>query len=378
MTTLKKKGIKRMKNKMDSYLSQKIKYITAFALLLIVYGHSYNFTDSTLAPTIRITEGFFAPAMFQYLISNEITPVALQLFLMISGFLFFYTYENTRKVYLKKLTSRLRSLLVPYIIWATFSGLLLTVLSYFEFTSKLPLVEGMGHDWAHFLMYYYMPPAFQLWFLRRLVEFVIISPILYVLIKKTKGFFLILPALVWYFEFMVSGVVTFLYMFQGFFVFSLGGGIAILGKSHLCTRKATRKQTAVCVTFWLALCLLNTFIAALAEKGYAIDILMSLIGKSNIILGVISIWFLYDRIADKLVNSKLVNTIVSNSFFIYALHEPMQHLIYQSVLMMNDSTLVHMVLYIFLPIVIATICVCISMGLKKTCRKLYALLSGRR
>jgi len=365
---------------MSKYLSRKIKYISVFPMAAVVFIHSYNFKDLFLQPNTRISEGFNAAAMFEYFFSNELLRFAVPLFFMISGFLFYYKYENTAACYVKKLKSRARSLLVPYVIWAVLSGVLLTSLSFVPFLTDLPIIQERAYSWTEFYMYLINPCAFQLWYIQQLMLFVLISPLIYLLIKKNKGIILIPLAIMWLIHDLLEGYLGFglIINFTGLFAFSIGAAMAIFGKSREYARTENRMQTVIFVVIWVLLSLLNTYIAAFADDSFIFDIIMTVLYKLNEAVGVIGMWFLFDHIAKRIVDRKGFIIAATHIFIVYALHEPLLHIFFQVALKQSDSIAGHLALYICLPLSVGALCIIISMALRKNFRKLHGVLTGGR
>ena len=361
-----------MSRKMSKYLSRKIRYITVFAMVGVVFIHSYNFKDNFLTPTTRISEGFNAAAMFEYFFSNELFRFAVPMFFVISGFLFFFTYENTARCYVNKLLSRAKSLFVPYVIWAVLAGLLTTTLSQFSFFNDLQVIAERHYDWTQFYMYLIDPSAFQLWFIQQLMLFVVLSPVIYLLIKHTRGFILILFAVLWLIDF------NFIINFSALFTFSIGAAMAIFGKSREYTRTENRMQTAIYVVIWVMLSLLNTFIAAFADDSFIFSIVMLVLYKLNEAVGVIATWFLFDHIAKRITDKKGFIIAATHIFIVYVMHEPLLHIFYQVALKQSDNIMSHIALYICLPLSVGAVCIIVSMALRKNLRKVHGVLTGGR
>lgn len=364
--------------KMSKYLSRKIKFISVFAMIGVIFIHSYNFKDLNLSITTRISEGFNGATMFEYFFSNELLRFAVPMFFALSGFLFFFKYENTVKGYVKKLKSRVKSLLIPYLIWTVLSGLLVTILSKFPFFADLGIVSEKAFDWTQFYMYLIQPAAFQLWFLQNLIIFVIISPLIYILVKKTKGFILIPLAVLWLGDTWINNLLPFTSCFSGLFAYSLGAAFAIHEKSREFTMSSNRIQTMMYVIIWVLLSLLNTYIAAFADDSFIFDIIMVALYKINQAVGVIAMWYMFDHIAKRIIDKKGFIIAATHLFFVYALHEPMLHIFFQMALKQSSSIASHLALYICLPLSVGAVCIIISMAMRKNLRKIHGIMTGGR
>lgn len=90
---------------MTTYLSQKFKILSAISILMVLYIHMY-YTEGKSLPILQIIEG----TMGQYCL------VAVPLFYLISGYLFFLKMPEGIHSIPGKLRKRVRTLLIPYII----------------------------------------------------------------------------------------------------------------------------------------------------------------------------------------------------------------------------------------------------------------------
>lgn len=358
--------------KMSKYLSRKLKFISVLAMASVVFIHAYNCKDLFLTPTTRISEGLNFTAMFEYFFSNELFRFAVPLFFMISGFLFFFNYRNTREGYIYKLKRRAHSLLVPYLIWCLLSGILMTVLNNIEFFKGLAIVKEKAFDLPHFYMYFLSPAAFPLWYVQQLMIFVLISPILYFLIEKSKGVILIPIGVLWLCD------LSFIINSQGLFYFCAGAALAIFGKSRNITKRDDPMVTLFMTITWIALSLANTFIAAGAGNNTFMTVIMLVLYKVNEVVGLIAMWMIFDHIAKRITDKKGFLLASAHIFFIYALHEPFMHIAFQIGLVQNASPLSHLILYIFLPICVMAACIMVGMIVRKLMKPVYRIMIGGR
>lgn len=358
---------------MSKYLSRKIKFISLFAMIGVVFLHSYNFADRFLTPATRISEGFKLSAMFEYFVSNGLCRFAVPMFFMISGFLFFFKYENSIKGYKSKIAKRSYSLLTPYLLWAFISAIAILILTFFNVTAKLDIVtEHPVTQTVDFLYCFVNPPAFQLWYLQQLIIFTVISPLIYLLIKYTKGIILIPFCILWLLD------LSFIINSQALFFYSAGAAIAIFDKSKSFAIYNSRRNTVVFALFWILLSALFTVLAASAPKDFAYSVIMTGICKVNEIVGIIAMWLIFDHIIKRIANKKVLLLMTGHLFFIYALHEPLLHIAYQVALFDLESSFGHVILFICLPISVIAFCIIVSMAVRKLFRPIHKLLTGGR
>ena len=80
---------------MDKYISNKIKNISLIMTFFVVILHSNNLEDSTV---------FNINTLIQNFIGQGIVRIAVPIFFLISGYLFFYKFKPSKEAYLKKYT----------------------------------------------------------------------------------------------------------------------------------------------------------------------------------------------------------------------------------------------------------------------------------
>lgn len=158
-----------------------------------------------------------------FILSNIIARVAVPLFFLCSGFLFFYkTSEFSFATYLDKLKKRVRTLLIPFLIW---NVLFIIVLNLFSFLSGGSLLgEGFEvKDWLRVfgLNCNHHPVNYPLWFIGDLMIATLLSPVIYWLTKKLKFVFPLILGVLW----LVNSNVC--WKLEAFFFFSLGAFFSI-------------------------------------------------------------------------------------------------------------------------------------------------------
>lgn len=364
---------------MTKYLSRKLKFITLFAMIAVVFIHSYNYSDSFLTAGSQISEGFNPAAMFQYFISNGLALFAVPLFFGISGYLFFYTFRPSGKCYKYKLKSRFFSLLIPFLIWTAISGLLLFLCTFSDHLNALTIVQNHTEAikkygfWGIF-QWLINPPAFQLWYVQQLILFTILSPVIYILIKYTKAFILIPIAILWIFD------LNFILHSEALLFFMTGAALAVFCREDFMLQKESRPFTAGITAAWILINLGRSFLAAGESAVPALKIVNIGLGKISCIVGIVSMWLLFDHIVKRIENKKGILLLTGHLFFIYALHEPLLHICYELALsnMSGAGTPTHFVLYLCLPVSIIAFSVIISMCVRKLCLPLHKVLTGNR
>ncbi len=334
--------------RISAYLSEKIKILSFFLTVLIVVLHSNMSMLST-----------GVVSFFQLVITTEVTRIAVPLFYLISGFLFFVNYENTWADYKRKLSSRTRSLLVPYILFFLCGSLAMFVLGH------VYTIEALWKIIKHGLMAY--PPVFYpLWFLRDLYIIVLLSPIIYWMIRKIPW------SIIYFFVIWVLGkeFCVGIPSSESMFFFVMGAFLTIKVKW---LEQTEHRGAWGYVYLWLLLCFLNRYISEFVIRlPYATHGVI-------LLLGIYAIWILYDKLYPIFNESLKTANIYKFSFLIYLLHEPILTIIKKTGLFfLGCSSFSVGIIYILAPLMTVYIVYVIGRCLYSYSPKFLSLLTGGR
>ena len=177
-----------MANHITSRQSQVIEWLrfplaAAVVLLHAGEGTTGGMYDADFSGTLRIV------------LSQGICRIAVPVFFFFSGFLFFTGLrEWDTQVWLEKIKKRARTLLLPYILWNILA--LLIGFGYAWFRSlvnpevvPLSLPETLQRDgglnifWAST---FNCPIDYPLWFIRDLIVFIVMTPVVFFLVRKCR------------------------------------------------------------------------------------------------------------------------------------------------------------------------------------------------
>lgn len=344
--------------KIDSYNSQKIKILSFWMIVMVVYIHSYYLEAESMA----------LPNFVQRL-GGSITSVAVPLFYAISGFLFFNGIQQVEQCW-PKINKRVSTLLVPYVIWNIIFVLWYVVLAYTPgvsvFVNSDMLSDlSLSHPIDAFNYLFIKPAGFQMWFLRDLILFIICTPILYIAIKRIKwfAFFVVLCATGWMARFWMTS-------------FVLGGTLSICYDNGLDLFRQRKKCVLICIFLYLLHSILNAF--GLLSIGN--EYFNHYIGQVFMIVPMIAIWGGYDIVVrEGYKPSSLFALMLDFTFFIFLFHEPVFNIIKKLGLKMLGTGDVQMViLYLLNPWIMITIAVSVGFILKRVCPKIYSISVGGR
>ena len=114
-----------------------------------------------------------------------VTNVCVPLFFILSGYLFFWNTPEKPDVkwFLGKLRSRFFTLVIPYLI----ANIVAWLCYYFAIRQVPSLVSGyLGDKWKEPLFVFWTGPVnLSLWFIRELIVVVLLSPLIYLLLRYT-------------------------------------------------------------------------------------------------------------------------------------------------------------------------------------------------
>lgn len=364
-------------------LSTKLTVVSFISACFVVILHAY---DKSLATGNGLT------AWIVTFVGWTLPTFAVPIFFVISGYLLAVKSGNGTKAdwYPQALSKRVRSLLVPYLIWCTVY--VLTVVPFAMIGNHLAgrslvqnthLHEPVLSFWNLLCIYGADMSGFPangvLWYVRNLMILVLIAPpIIRVMSNRFAGcavlvasgilFFLHdwMPASCW--QFFETG-----FSLRGFFYFALGLYIA----AHPVERTSFRRVRPLLPLAWIGASLLFTYFRLNPDEASIAG--QRLLAKVINLTGVGAVWVAYDFIP---AMSKLSRrSFASDSFFLYAAHLGIILVVFCAKFQAMLAQQLHIpALGIFALRFIVPILLSLTMAelLKRYCPKIYALLTGGR
>lgn len=251
------------------------------------------------------------------------TQFALPALFLISGYLLFKNY--TFNSYPKKISRRIKRLLVPYVVWNTTFVLFYLVCK--NFVPRLnERVASFGLDSysgiiSKILDISVHPIDGPLWFLRTLFIFSLVSPLLYLILKSKKkyirysGFFIIGAVYVICYRTGVMYQLLMTYPLYAITLFYIGGLLA--------TGMNGDKFQKFASNYWLILCLIGFTINALVvfTPSQARTPLYATFSDISKLMLTPGLFFVVSKMnIERLFNNKVFLFAKDMSFFAYAGH----------------------------------------------------------
>lgn len=284
-------------------------------------------------------------------------------FFLLSGFLFFNQLKGLKDCFVK-IKKRIRTLVIPYLLWnliTVFYFFTLYFLSPISINSDIvpTITNGTLIEILHRV--FVEPAGFQLWFLRDLIGYVFISPILFIGMKYLSYF---IPLILLLLDYQLH---------QGnLFFFVLGGSVAMntsLERLDLFLRNRIFRFSIIIL-----------FVIYCVMTILKVNNIVSWGGVPLQLIGVISVWAGTSILCKKnLLQNKFIASICGYSFFIYCFHMPTLNILKKMGLyLIGTSEISYITCFLINPILIVMLSIAIAKLLNKYCPTTYKILSGGR
>lgn len=328
--------------------------------------------------------------------SHVLAYIAVPTFYLISGFLFFYNFDQwSWSTYRRKIRSRIKTLFIPYILWNLLPFLLLLLFMLGGVLIKDNPADGIiqqieEKNWHIFYDYYEWdtttinwlgehlrmtgPYDLPLWFIRDLIVVTLLTPVIYYAIKKFKiclvlFLFIAYVSKIW--------ILTPGFHITAFFYFSVGAYMALNGINIVSfARKYKFLFIPVCVILFIITTIYDGCNTVIGQNLHPFFICSGVFTAFIISSWCIEKW-----------NVKPNRFLVSSCFFIYALHtidipllgsplggtNRVLHLLIPGTSAIEDT-----ICYILSPFITAFLCIAVLMLSRKLLPNLTLLFSGNK
>ncbi len=191
----------------DKISSERLSMLRFPLVVGVVFIHSYKTTLGLADGVVGVENASYFVDFLRDLVSQGIARTAVPLFFLMSGYFFFLYFPWSLKTYGKKVKSRVKTLLIPFLFWNILTLLL------FALAQSLPATQaffsGENEPIATFGIYDYFnaifgitgpPISYQFWFIRDLMVMVLLAPVIYFTLKRAATVFLVATLTLWLFE----------------------------------------------------------------------------------------------------------------------------------------------------------------------------------
>jgi len=352
-----------MHNKTDysQRTSAAISWLRFPLIFLIIMLHCYSVQ--------RVEGGTDLYFRILYPFSLWLGETGVPIFFFISGLLLF----TSQKSYLQKLQTRTHTLLVPYLIWNFILVVIyitLYVVGYPQNINGKSITEYGAIDYLRlfwdrgsFDKGNFVPILCPLWYIRNLIIMVILSPLLYYIIKYTRVFYLIIVSLWWmttYHNAFIPQTVLF---------FSLGAYFSILNINPF--RMVDNKKTIFIIIF-----IIFAFGDIICHTAYETGINLQ-IHRLALISNIPALLLL----ADYCVRHGYTSTWLPNAaFIVFCVHYPIVVVLRKFCISQysDASDIIHIMLYFVCVVISTLLSLSIYHILNRYFPKVKNVLSGNR
>lgn len=357
--------------KIHEELRERIDFIRFPLIVGVVFIHANIISVNFAGSSAGISEMSFVSTLITDYLSNVLFRLAVPMFFITSGYLFFYTYQHSWLGYTDKVRSRIKTLLIPLFFWNILWLCAIALAEIIPFT--VVFFSGNNTFIVNYKVFDYLnaifgldqlPIAGQFWFIRDLFIMVLFAPIIYILVRWIP--YIVLPALIfcWYMYIWPITIPT----IPAVTFFVLGAFLGVK-KFDFCLLDKFGK-------YLLPLYLILSVIDVLT-KGEAYN---NIIHNAGLLVGINIVFYTAKYMKRWPLLNKTVVWATPATFFVFAFHEPFQ-LIVRKILykVLNPSTdLSILILYFAIPILVIAIGLGLYVLLKRFTPGLVKVIAGGR
>lgn len=323
--------------------SQRLNILRFPLIVGVVFIHAYGSNVGFSGGSIGLTETNAVTDFVRNFISQGIATTAVPLFFLMSGYLFFLGFHGSRDDYFSKISSRVKTLLIPFLIWNIATLLLLAIAQSLPSTQEF--FSGKNARISSFNFFDYAnaifgldrsPISYQFWFIRDLMVLVVFSPVIYFIIKRIPVIFLSCLVACWF----TSIWPLFSPSAEATLFFSIGATVACKDGSLF---RLDNFAMPIIIAYLFTL-LIDVFLIGFHLGQY--------VHRAGIVLGVLAFLCLSKTIVLRPKVKDALITLAATSFFVFASHEPLLTVVRKIVfkIIQPSSNFSTMALYFLIPI----------------------------
>lgn len=372
----------------DQQSSQRLNLLRFPAIVGVVYIHAYGTTVISAGTTFGLAQTNGLTDFIRNLISQGLARIAVPLFFLMAGYLFFANFRWSKRTYVHKLRTRLRTLLVPMVFWGCLGLALVALVQALPSIQVIPYFIAKDDLVAQYTPMQYLnailglrwyPFAYHFWFIRDLIILVLLAPVIAVLLR-----FAALPYLALVFVCWVSGVwplpepvilgrvlggwPIILPAAMGLFFFSAGALCGLKGQSLF----AFDRYGPKILMLYLPILLADAFWYQAWFNMY--------LHRVGLVVGVAGALYATKLLLPCQRLQQVLIRLGGASFFVYAAHEPLlgitRTLAFKYLPL--DWPYTMLLLYLFIPLLVMAPLVLLHRLLLAHCPRVLAMITGGR
>ncbi len=359
-------------------LSDKLRFMSAVAVLSVVTLHSQNtkltqLTESGPAYDVPLLSNAYA----QEWICTWLLRSGMPLLTVTSGFLFFAATELSWATYRRKVTTRVRTLLIPFVFWSAAVIALYWALQ--AITPLTPLFERplLRHYTVEQLLTrtFVDPMNRPVYFLRDLMAIVLLTPIIAWCLRRPWAAVLLLvgTGVAWWTHTLLRPLNERL-----LFHFCVGGALAYYHQEPWLRRVvAILRRGPVLLALastWLFATALGTVLQHSAG-GYQ----DWSVASCSVLLGIPVLWLAFDRLPATGVIVRTLDKISPYNFILFAAHSPFVNFTKKALLLLlpaGDAG--RFFVLVSTPVVAVSALMCMALVLERFAPAVYSVVTGGR
>lgn len=271
-------------------------------IVLVTFAHSYGHVADDFS---LWTSEWNTYEFLKLLVSQTLVKVVVPAFFIIAGYLFFVNAGVwSFTVYKEKMLRRVKTLLIPYLIWNLLMAIKLKTFSWSIFWVFWH-PAGTQVDWLGHEKFLSAPANMPLWFLRDLLVVSLLSPLIHAGVRKWGGWLLLLLGVGY-----LSGFYAFVPGISAYAVcfFTIGAFLGIRQKNLMA--EAFRLEKPVYV--------ISAFLGAVMMLTYHTDVFSSIMLCFRL-TGAVAVFCLAGRLL-MLTRRRIPQMVCDSAYFIYLAH----------------------------------------------------------
>lgn len=371
--------------RLSEFNSRKFRFWSFVAMFLLVFVHGYNLQNRYMQPWTTPEDAMTFTAFTEYFLANGIFRFRIPMLFIISGFLF---AMHDYRPYGERTKKRLRTLLLPYLIWSALGFGLTYLFELFPVSrewvansnvARLDDTRALVHDyqWHEILIRWILAPVpYQLWFIRVLLIYNLAYPAIRWLTmhRIARWPFFSIAFLMW------LGTMNFgLIEGEGLLFFSLG----ILMQKRGFDIDVPKKwlNPVIWGVVFISLTAVKTYLAFRGWPilGQNVGTVLTLLHKMVIFSGLVTAWYGCNALVRWCMSRPWFVWLSSFSFMIYAVHAPLiAYLIDPFFSLVDHWQYYRLVSFIVLPLLVITMAVTLGATIRKVSPGIYGILTGGR